>query len=78
MIQSAVALRDYYLKDQLLPRYGDVDAETIEYAIALKKMYFTYQGTGDPNRRIFLFNTAKSMMPYLSATESSAVWKKLE
>ena len=77
-IQSAVALRDYYLKDQLLPRYGDVDAETIEYALALKKMYFTYQGMDDPDRRIFLFNTAKSMMPYLSATESSAVWKKLE
>ena len=77
-IQSAVALRDYYLKDHFLPRYGDVDAETIEYALALKKMYFTYQGMDDPNRRIFLFNTAKSMVPYLSTTESSAVWKKLE
>jgi spermidine synthase len=77
-VQAAMALRDYYLRDTALPRYGDVDEETMQCAIALKGMYFKYQTMEDPNRRVFLFNAAKSTSPYLSKEESAALWKKLE
>ena len=77
-MQTAMALRDYYSKGLFLPRYGDVDAEVKACAIEVKNMFFKRQSMEDPNRRIFLFNMAKNMIPYLSSVESAAVWNTLE
>lgn len=79
-VTTAMALRDYYLQGFFLPVYKDiVTAENRGYAEQLKSIFSDCGATlSNPNRRIFLFNVAKNMFPYLTPAESSAVWKKLE
>lgn len=75
---TAMELRDFFLKGAVPPSTSRITPETREQAIALKRIFYDCRALPDPNRRIYLFNTMKSMVPYLTSSESRALWKKLD
>lgn len=75
---TAMALRDYFLHGIFNPKYGEIPPDTKRDATQLKQIFYECGSVEGPNRRIFIFNSAKSMAPYLSPNELDSIWKSLE
>jgi spermidine synthase len=75
----AMALRDYFLTGGFGPRYFDVPRDIRQKAIRLRHLFHECSSAPDPIHRLeSLFDVSVNMIPYLSAVELGAVWKKLE
>ena len=57
-----------------LVRHG----ETIWNAKETRKIFFECGSPGDPNRRVFLFDTFKKLFRHLTSGECDEIWKVLE
>jgi predicted membrane-bound spermidine synthase len=91
-VTLAMALRDFLVSGRFAPGYDTPTAdgaqataalraeyaEAKEAAAQLERLFYAPWPQGDPNRRIWLFNAAKSTFPYLNPAESEAIWRRLE
>ncbi len=89
---AAMGYRDFLLFGRFDPAYEAIVAEGRDTTARLLQEYaegkanverlaqlFSSTGpTGDPNRRVYLFNGAKSTVPYLTAPDAAAIWRRLE
>jgi len=88
----AAALRDFLLTGRFDPAYDVPSAEGAPATAALRADYAEakesvlqlvrlFSGAwpqGDPNRRVHLFNAAKTTIPFLTPAESATIWRRLE
>jgi hypothetical protein len=91
-VTLAAGIRDFLLSGRFEPAFDTPTAdgpeatatlrrdhaEAKESALRLVQLFFAPWPQGDPNRRIHLFNAAKSAFPYLTPDECDAVWRRLE
>ena len=74
---KAMALRDYYLKGSLSPKYAEVRVQT-RFVLQLKRMFSECGSVTGPDRIESLFNITKDMVSYLRPHELELIWKSLE
>ncbi|NTW57981.1 MAG: fused MFS/spermidine synthase [Nitrospirae bacterium] len=76
---AAMALHDYSSQGSFDKKYANVREDLKEAAVKLRRLYYDCRSTADPVDRFFtLFYPSSTMLPYLTPSESDAVWKNLE
>lgn len=76
---TAMALRDFFLRGSFLPRYKYLSPDTIQQAEAVKELFSSCRDQQTQNRSAgSLFATSIVMIPYLTPAELDAIWNSLD
>jgi spermidine synthase len=78
LAHTAMALRDYYLNGQFPSYAAELPVEIKEDALQFKRIFHECGSSSEQERKVFLFNTAKNLVPYLRPKEVEAVLNTVE